>query len=199
MPKQGFWFRGFVQYAREGPGSGKDTRASPHPCVVTQEVDLLSSDATEYGQCSGSDSPCVGGALGHTANAASAHNATQPAIIGAVLFTQEKAPPKRGQLGQQGWRNTTLPPSISSRNMSGRWPQRKSPAETGAKWVMLLANWRGPPRRSNNAGREHWLTRLGRSGAVNRRRDGISPRHKAIAVVLNLMNPVGAGRRAVGK
>jgi hypothetical protein len=32
------WFRGFVQYAREGLGSGKDTRASPHPCVVTQEV-----------------------------------------------------------------------------------------------------------------------------------------------------------------
>ena len=28
--------------------------------------------------------------------------------------------------------------------------------------------------------------------------DGISPRHKAIAVVLNLMNPVGAGRRTVG-
>ena len=75
----------------------------------------------------------------------------KPAIIGAVLFTQEKAPPKRGQLGQQGWRNTTLPPSISSRNMSGQWPQRKA----GAKWVMLLANWRGPPRRSNNAGREH--------------------------------------------
>jgi hypothetical protein len=29
--------------------------------------------------------------------------------------------------------------------------------------------------------------------------DGISARHKAIAVVLNLMNPVGAGRRAVGR
>ena len=42
------------------------------------------------------------------------------------------------------------------------------------------------------------LTRLGRSGAVNRRRDGISTRHQAIAVVLNFMNPVGAGRRAIG-
>ena len=29
--------------------------------------------------------------------------------------------------------------------------------------------------------------------------DGISTRHKAIAVVLNLMNPVGAGRRTVGR
>jgi len=29
--------------------------------------------------------------------------------------------------------------------------------------------------------------------------DGISTRHKAVAVVLNLMNPVGAGRRAVGR
>ena len=29
--------------------------------------------------------------------------------------------------------------------------------------------------------------------------DGIPTRHKAIAVVLNLMNPVGAGRRTVGR
>jgi hypothetical protein len=29
--------------------------------------------------------------------------------------------------------------------------------------------------------------------------DGISPRHKAIAVVLNLMNPVCAGRWTVGR
>jgi hypothetical protein len=29
--------------------------------------------------------------------------------------------------------------------------------------------------------------------------DGISTRHKAIAVVLDLVNPVGAGRRAVGR
>jgi hypothetical protein len=28
--------------------------------------------------------------------------------------------------------------------------------------------------------------------------DGISPRHKAIAVVLDLVNPVGAGRQAIG-
>ena len=42
------------------------------------------------------------------------------------------------------------------------------------------------------------LTRLGRSGAVNRRRDGISTRHQAIAVVLNFMNPVGARGRAIG-
>jgi hypothetical protein len=29
--------------------------------------------------------------------------------------------------------------------------------------------------------------------------DGISALHKAIAVVLNFMNPVGTGRRAVGR
>jgi hypothetical protein len=45
---------------------------------------------------------------------------------------QEKAPPKRGQSGQQGWRrgSTTLPPSISSRNMSGRW--QKAPPKRGS-------------------------------------------------------------------
>jgi hypothetical protein len=29
--------------------------------------------------------------------------------------------------------------------------------------------------------------------------DGISTRHKAVAVVLNLLNPVGAGRRTIGR
>jgi hypothetical protein len=29
--------------------------------------------------------------------------------------------------------------------------------------------------------------------------DEISPRHKAIAVILDLMNPIGAGRRAIGR
>ena len=198
MPKPGFWFRGFVQYAREGPGSGKDTRASPHPCVVTQEV--------------------RSGALCAPASAA-VHERHSLRSLGARPYRERskrpqcdtagdhrrgfvhprKSPAETGPIRAARLEEVPLPPSISSRNMSGRWPQRKSPAETGAKWVMLLANWRGPPRRSNNAGREHWLTRLGRSGAVNRRRDGISTRHKAIAVVLNLMNPVGAGRRAVGR
>ena len=51
----------FVQYAREGPRFERRHKRAPRPCVVTQEVDLLRSDATEIcrGQCSGSDSPCI--------------------------------------------------------------------------------------------------------------------------------------------
>ena len=55
-------------------------REGRHPCVVTQEVDLLSSDATEYGQCSGSDSPCVGGALGRSAGEHPRERRSRPAL-----------------------------------------------------------------------------------------------------------------------
>jgi hypothetical protein len=128
MPKQGFWFRGFVQYAREGPGSGKDTRASPHPCVVTQEV--------------------RSGALCAPASAA----------VPSARFCSPKKKPRRngGQVGHVACK------------LAGRPAVPIMPGES----VCSL------------------LTRLGRS----RRRDGISTRHQAIAVVLNLMNPVGAGR-----
>jgi hypothetical protein len=63
----------------------------------------------------------VRSSLGHNANVASAHNATQPAMIGAVC-------------------------SLS----------RKSPAETGPSVGQPLAqSGGGPPRRFNNAGRDH--------------------------------------------
>jgi hypothetical protein len=152
MPKQGFWF---LRAVREGRPRVRQRHQGLATSVCGDPGGAIrrSLRARKRGRARAPFASFARrSAIPRTQQAPTMRH--KPAIIGAVLFTQEKAPPKRGQLGQQGWRNTTLPPSISSRNMSGRWPQRKSPAETGAKWVMLLANWRGPPRRSNNAGRE---------------------------------------------
>jgi hypothetical protein len=69
------------------------------------------------------------------------------------LFAQEKAPPKRGQLGQRGWRKYRPAAFKFIPKYVRPMASKKSPAEAG-QWLRPIPIWRAN-RRSNNAGRDH--------------------------------------------
>ena len=130
------WFRGFVQYAREGPGSGKDTRASPTSvCGDPGGAIRRSLRARKRGRAR---APFASFARRSAIRERSKRPQCDTAGDHRRGFVHpRKSPAETGPI--RAARLEEYHPAAFNFIPKYVRSQRKSPAETGAKWVMLAA------------------------------------------------------------